>query len=434
MTGIILFIVAFILLMLGIPVAFAFGASAIFATLLDPELGLDIFGLLPYRVYGIMQNFTLMAVPLFIFMGFILEKSKIAENMLESIGELFGDIRGGLAIAIVIVGAILAASTGIVGASVVMMTIISLPIMLKYGYSPKLAGGVIAASGTLGQLIPPSIILIILGAVMNLSVGDLFKAAIIPGVLIVAFYIIYILIISFINPNIAPPIKTNRSKKEVLIKALKSLVAPVLLIIVVLGSIFAGFATPTESAAIGALGAIILTFFYKSFSFELLKYATVESAKITAMIFMILIGATAFSLVFNESGAGDIVTEFFTDSISNKYIFIAITMILIFILGFFIDFIEITFIVIPILLPIVEAFGIDPLWFALLVAINLQTSFLTPPFGFSLFYLKGAAGDKIKTKDLYLGIIPFILIQIVVLLIVLFVPKIVYLMIEYTLC
>lgn len=430
MTGIILFIVAFILLMLGIPVAFAFGASAIFAALFDPNLGLDVFGLLPYRVYGIMQNFTLMAVPLFIFMGFILEKSKIAENMLESIGELFGNIRGGLAIAIVIVGAILAASTGIVGASVVMMTIISLPIMLKYGYSPKLAGGVIAASGTLGQLIPPSIVLIILGAIMNLSVGDLFKAAIIPGILIVVFYIAYILIISFINPNIAPPIKTNRSKKEILIKALKSLVAPLLLIIMVLGSIFAGFATPTESAAIGALGAIILTLFYKSFSFELIRYATVESVKITAMIFMILIGATAFSLVFNESGAGDIVIEFFTDSISNKYIFIAVTMILIFILGFFIDFIEITFIVIPILLPIVEAFEIDPLWFALLIAINLQTSFLTPPFGFSLFYLKGAAGDKIKTKDLYIGVIPFILIQIVVLLIVIFIPKIVYLLIE----
>jgi len=430
MTGIILFIVAFILLMLGIPVAFAFGASAIFAALFDPNLGLDVFGLLPYRVYGIMQNFTLMAVPLFIFMGFILEKSKIAENMLESIGELFGNIRGGLAIAIVIVGAILAASTGIVGASVVMMTIISLPIMLKYGYSPKLAGGVIAASGTLGQLIPPSIVLIILGAIMNLSVGDLFKAAIIPGVLIVVFYIVYILIISFINPNIAPPIKTNRSKKEILIRTLKSLIAPLLLIIMVLGSIFAGFATPTESAAIGALGAIILTLFYKSFSFELIRYATVESVKITAMIFMILIGATAFSLVFNESGAGDIVIEFFTDSISNKYIFIAVTMILIFILGFFIDFIEITFIVIPILLPIVEAFEIDPLWFALLIAINLQTSFLTPPFGFSLFYLKGAAGDKIKTKDLYIGIIPFILIQIVVLLIVIFIPKIVYLLIE----
>ncbi|WP_456479844.1 TRAP transporter large permease [Nautilia sp.] len=430
MTGIILFIVAFILLMVGIPVAFAFGASAIFAALIDPNLGLDVFGLLPYRVYGIMQNFTLMAVPLFIFMGFILEKSKIAENMLESIGELFGPVRGGLAIAIVIVGAILAASTGIVGASVVMMTIISLPIMLKHGYSPRLAGGVIAASGTLGQLIPPSIVLIILGAVMNISVGDLFKAAIIPGLIIVGLYIVYILIVAFLKPEVAPAIKTDKPYSKILFQALKSLVAPFILIAIVLGSIFAGFATPTESAAIGALGSIILTFFYRTFNIELLRYATVETVKITAMIFMILIGATAFSLVFNESGAGDIVTTFFTDSISNQYAFIAITMVLIFILGFFIDFIEITFIVIPILLPIVQEFGIDPLWFALLIAINLQTSFLTPPFGFSLFYLKGAAGDKIHTKDLYLGIIPFILIQILTLLIVVFMPKLVYILVN----
>ena len=430
MTGIILFIVAFILLMVGIPVAFAFGASAIFAALIDPNLGLDVFGLLPYRVYGIMQNFTLMAVPLFIFMGFILEKSKIAENMLESIGELFGPVRGGLAIAIVIVGAILGASTGIVGASVVMMTIISLPIMLKHGYSPRLAGGVIAASGTLGQLIPPSIVLIILGAVMNISVGDLFKAAIIPGLIIVGLYIVYILIVAFLKPEVAPAIKTGKPYSKILFQALKSLVAPFILIAIVLGSIFAGFATPTESAAIGALGSIILTFFYRTFNIELLRYATVETVKITAMIFMILIGATAFSLVFNESGAGDIVTTFFTDSISNQYAFIAITMVLIFILGFFIDFIEITFIVIPILLPIVQEFGIDPLWFALLIAINLQTSFLTPPFGFSLFYLKGAAGDKIHTKDLYLGIIPFILIQILTLLIVVFMPKLVYILVN----
>ncbi len=416
--------------MVGIPVGFAFGASAVFAALIDPNLGLDVFGLLPYRIYGIMQNFTLMAVPLFIFMGFILEKSKIAENMLESIGELFGEIRGGLAIAIVIVGAILAASTGIVGASVVMMTIISLPIMLKHGYSPRLAGGVIAASGTLGQLIPPSIVLIILGAVMNISVGDLFKAAIIPGLIIVGFYILYILIIAFIKPQMAPAIQSDKHYSQILSKALKSLIAPFVLILVVLGSIFAGFATPTESAAVGALGSIVLTLFYRTFNMELLRYASVETVKITAMIFMILIGATAFSLVFNESGAGDIVTEFFTDSISNKYIFIAITMVLIFILGFFIDFIEITFIVIPILLPIVQAFDIDPLWFALLIAINLQTSFLTPPFGFSLFYLKGAAGNKIRTKDLYIGIIPFILIQLLTLLIVMFAPKLVYITIN----
>ena len=430
MTGIILFIAAFILLMIGVPVAFAFGGSAIIAALLDPNIGLDVFGLLPYRIYGIMQNFTLMAVPLFIFMGFILEKSKIAENMLESIGKLFGPVRGGLAIAIVIVGAILAASTGIVGASVVMMTIISLPIMLRHNYSPKLASGVIAASGTLGQLIPPSIVLIILGAVMQISVGDLFKAAVIPGLIIVFLYIAYILIIAFLKPEIAPAIKSDEPYSKVLIQAAKSLIAPFILIFLVLGSIFAGFATPTESAAIGALGSIILTIFYRTFSIELLRYATVETVKITSMIFMILIGATAFSLVFNESGAGDMVTTFFTDDISNKYAFIAITMGLIFILGFFIDFIEITFIVIPILIPIVEAFGIDPLWFALLIAINLQTSFLTPPFGFSLFYLKGAAGDKIDTKDLYLGIIPFILIQLLTLLIVMFVPKLVYIMVK----
>jgi len=430
MTGIILFVVAFILLMLGVPVAFAFGGSAIIAAFLDPNLGLDVFGLLPFRIYGIMQNFTLMAVPLFIFMGFILEKSKIAENMLESIGKLFGPVRGGLAIAIVIVGAILAASTGIVGASVVMMTVISLPIMLKHHYSPRLASGVIAASGTLGQLIPPSIVLIILGAVMQISVGDLFKAAVIPGLIIVAFYIIYVLIIAFLKPEIAPAIKSDEPYSKVLIQAAKSLIAPFILIFLVLGSIFAGFATPTESAAVGAFGSIILAIVYRSFNLELLKYSIVETVKITSMIFMILIGATAFSLVFNESGAGDMVTQFFTDDISNKYIFIAITMGLIFILGFFIDFIEITFIVIPILIPIVEAFGIDPLWFALLIAINLQTSFLTPPFGFSLFYLKGAAGDKIDTKDLYLGIIPFILIQLLVLLIVIFVPKLVYILVN----
>ena len=430
MTGIILFVIAFILLMLGVPVAFAFGGSAIIAAFLDPNVGLDVFGLLPYRIYGIMQNFTLMAVPLFIFMGFILEKSKIAENMLESIGELFGSIRGGLAIAIVIVGAILAASTGIVGASVVMMTIISLPVMLRHKYSPKLASGVIAASGTLGQLIPPSIVLIILGAVMQISVGDLFKAAVIPGLIIVALYIIYILIIAFIKPDIAPAIKSSEPYSKILIKAAKSLIAPALLILLVLGSIFAGFATPTESAAIGALGSIILTFFYRSFNLKLIRYATVETVKITSMIFMILIGATAFSLVFNESGAGDMVTEFFTTSISNQYAFIAITMLVIFILGFFVDFIEITFIVIPILIPIIQAFNIDPLWFALLIAINLQTSFLTPPFGFSLFYLKGAAGDRIDTKDLYIGIIPFILIQLLTLLIVIFFPKLVYIMVK----
>ncbi len=430
MTGIILFVVAFILLMVGVPVAFAFGGSAIFAAFIDPNIGLNVFGLLPYRIYGIMHNFTLMAVPLFIFMGFILEKSKIAENMLESIGKLFGGIRGGLAIAIVIVGAILAASTGIVGASVVMMTVISLPVMLRHNYSPRLASGVIAASGTLGQIIPPSIVLIVLGAVMQISVGDLFKAALIPGFLIVFFYIVYILIIAFLKPEVAPAIKSDEPYSKILIQAAKSLVAPIILIVLVLGSIFAGVATPTESAAVGAFGSVILTMFYRTFSFKLIRYACVETVKITSMIFMILIGAKAFSLVFNESGAGDIITHFFTSSVSSKYAFVAITMALIFFLGFFVDFIEICFIVIPILIPIIHAFNINMLWFAILIAINLQTSFLTPPFGFSLFYLKGAAGDRINTKDLYIGIIPFIFIQLLVLIIVVAFPKFVTILVN----
>jgi len=423
MTGIILFVVAFILLLLGVPVAFAFGGSAIFAALLDPNLGIEVFGLLPYRVYGIMQNFNLMAVPLFILMGFLLEKSGIAEEMLVSLGKLFGRVRGGLAIAIVLVGAILAASTGIVGASVVMMTVISLPIMLKYNYSPRLASGVIAASGTLGQLIPPSIVLIILGFMMNISVGDLFRSAVVPGVIVVTLYILYILIISFLKPEVAPPIPTDEPYSQVLLQAVKSLLAPMALIVMVLGSIFAGFATPTESAGVGVVGAILLTLIYRTFSWNLLIYALRESVKITSMIFTILIGATAFSLVFNESGAGEIVTNFFTSNISSKEVFVLVSMAIIFLLGFFIDFIEISFIVIPILMPIAQEFGVDPLWFAILIAINLQTSFLTPPFGFSLFYLKGTAGDKIATSDLYKGIIPFIILQLITLLIVFFFPK-----------
>jgi len=427
MSGLILFGVAFLLLIVGIPVAFAFGGSALFTALINPDLGIEVFGLLPYRIFGIMQNFNLLAVPLFILMGFILEKSKIAENMLISIGKLFGPVRGGLAIAIVLVGAILAASTGIVGASVVMMTIISLPIMLRYHYSPRLASGVIAASGTLGQLIPPSIVLIILGYMMNISVGDLFKSAVGPGLMVVTLYIGYILIFTLLKPEVAPPIPRDESYFQVAISALKSLIAPFLLIGLVLGSIFAGVATPTESAAVGVVGALLLTLFYRTFSWELLRYALRESVKITSMIFTILIGATAFSLVFNESGAGDIVTNFFTDHIGSKWAFVGIAMAIIFLLGFFIDFIEISFIIIPILMPIAEHYNIDPLWFAILIAINLQTSFLTPPFGFSLFYLKGTAGDKIKTGDLYWGIIPFIGLQLITLILVALFPKILHL-------
>lgn len=421
-----MFIAALVLLMIGFPVAFAFGSSALFVALLTPDVGIDIFRLMPYRIYGIMQNFTLLAVPLFIFMGLILEKSKIAEALLINIGKLFGNVRGGLAISTVLVGAILAASTGIVGASVVMMGIISLPIMMRYGYSKSLASGTIAASGTLGQIIPPSIVLIILGDVMSVSVGDLFRAALGPSLLLVSLYILYILIISYLNPEIAPTI-TNQSedRKTVIIQALISIVPPLLLITLVLGSIFAGVATPTESAAFGSVGAILLMLTNGTFTFSNIKVSALETVKLTSMIFMILIGATAFSLVFNEVGGGDLILEFFENDIADAWTFIAIAMLAIFILGFFVDFLEICFIVIPILLPIVEVFDIDPIWFAILVAMNLQASFLTPPFGFALFYLKGSAGDLVSAKDIYKGVLPFIVLQVVTLVIIIMFPEIV---------
>ena len=422
-----MFTLALVLLMVGFPVAFVFAGVALFFALISDEVGLDVLEMLPYRVYGIMGNVTLMAVPLFIFMGLILEKSKMAEGLLLSMGKLFGSLRGGLAISVVLVGAILAASTGIVGASVVMMSLIALPLMLKHGYSPALASGSIAASGTLGQLIPPSIVLIILGDQMHLSVGDLFRAAIVPGVLLIVLYILYILIISHFNKEIAPAIISHEPYSKVLKEAIKEIIPPLLLIGVVLGSIFAGIASPSESAAIGVVGAIILAISKKTFSYEMLRDAAIETVKLTAMIFMILIGATAFSLVFNELGGGDMALNFFAEDLSSKWMFIFIAMLVIFLLGFFIDFIEIAFVVVPILVPIVSSFGIDPIWFAILIAMNLQASFLTPPFGFALFYLKGAAGDRVSTKSIYKGVIPFIGLQLLALLIIILFPNLIYL-------
>jgi len=427
MIGIYMFITALILLLIGFPVAFAFGSAAIFVAYFTPDIGIDVFNLLPFRIYGIMQNFNLIAVPLFIFMGLILEKSKIAEAMLVSVGKLFGSVRGGLAISTVLVGAVLAASTGIVGASVVMMSVISLPIMIKHGYSKSLAAGTIAASGTLGQIVPPSIVLIILGDVMSVDVGSLFRAALAPALLLIGLYVLYILITSYFNPLIAPAIKQeNANKTTIMIEAIKAITPPAILIMLVLGTIFMGVATPTESAAFGAVGAIILTLLNRSFSFKILSYGTMETVKMTSMIFMILIGATAFSLVFNESGGADIVLEFFSEDIANKWTFIAIAMIAIFILGFFVDFLEITFIIIPILVPILAVFHIDPLWFAILVAINLQASFLTPPFGFALFYLKGSAGDMVSTGDIYRGVLPFIGLQVLAIIIMILFPSLVH--------
>ncbi|MBN2249570.1 MAG: TRAP transporter large permease subunit [Campylobacterales bacterium] len=416
------------LLMTGFQVAFVFAGVALFFALITDELGLHVLEMLPYRTYGIMGNVTLMAVPLFIFMGLILERSRMAEGLLISMGKLFGRVRGGLAISVVLVGAILAASTGIVGASVVMMSLIALPLMLKQNYSPALASGSIAASGTLGQLIPPSVVLIILGDQMHLSVGDLFKAAVVPGLILIGLYILYILIVSFLKKEVAPAIVSEEPYNEVLKDAIREIIPPLLLIGVVLGSIFAGIASPSESAAIGVLGAVLLAIGKKSFSLEMLRYAAIETVKLTAMIFMILIGATAFSLVFGELGGGEMAMEFFAGEQGDQWMFILIAMVVIFLLGFFIDFIEIAFVVVPILVPIVASFGIDPVWFAILIAMNLQASFLTPPFGFALFYLKGAAGDKISTGAIYKGVVPFILLQLIALLIIVLFPDLIYLL------
>lgn len=424
MIALIMFLVALTLLLFGIPVAFAFGGVAMIFAFLIPELGFEVFNILPFRIYGIMSNATLMAVPLFIMMGLILEKSGMAEKLLISMSSIFKGVRGGLGVSVVLVGAILAASTGIVSASVVMMSVIALPLMLNAGYNKGLASGTIAASGTLGQIIPPSIILIVLGDVMSVSVGELFIGAVLPGLTLVGLYIAYILIRAYINKEDAPAIKTE--EKVSIFELLSAIVPPLLLMISVLGSIFMGIASPTESAAFGVVGGIILSTINKTLNFEMIKYALFETMKLSGMIFMILIGATAFSFVFNELGGTDLILEFFSEDIGDVWIFILVAMLSIFILGFFIDFIEISFIIVPILVPVMNAFGIDPIWFAVLIAMNLQASFLTPPFGLSLFFLKGAAGGRVSTIDIYKGIIPFILLQLLGLSLVMIFPDLVF--------
>lgn len=430
MTGIVMFFAALVLLVLGYPVAFTFGAVALFfgaiaayiELLPDPSIVFvaeeffSMFSMMPFRIYSIMTNTILMAVPLFILMGIILQKSELAERLLESMGILFGKVRGGLAISTVLVGTLLAASTGVVGASVVAMGVISLPVMLKYGYSKRLATGTICAAGTLGQIIPPSIVLIILGDVFQLPVGDLFQAALFPGLALVGCYILYIVTIALINKDIAPEIVVaEEDKKGSVRRALTAIIPPLSLIIMVLGSIFAGIATPTESASVGALGSMVLAALYRKLSLTVVLDSCLETVKITAMVFAILIGATAFSMVFVYTGADYLVEEFMTSLPGEKWGFLILSMISIMLLGFFIDFIEISYIVVPILLPISDAIGINPMWFAILIAMNLQTSFLTPPFGFSLFYLKGVCPPEVQTTDIYKGVVPFIIIQMLVL-------------------
>lgn len=420
-----LFAVIFILLLAGYPVSLTLGGVSFIFGLLT--FGFDFFNLLPLRIWGIVNNFVLIAVPLFIFMGVMLEKSGLAEALLETMAFLFGRIRGGLAISVVVVGALLAASTGIVGATVVTMGLLSLPTMIKRGYDVPLATGTIAASGTLGQIIPPSIVLVLLGSVMNVSVGDMFIAAVLPGVILVSLYLLWIVVQSFLQPKKLPamPVEEVRLfwKSNPASKILHAFLMPLTLVIAVLGSIFAGLASPTEAAALGALGAILLTVAQGKFSRKTLRAVMQETTHLTSMVFIILVGATAFGLVFRGMGGDAYLTQLVLTTDPDPAIFLVIIMLIVFVAGFFIDFIEITFIIIPIIVPLCEHLGINLLWLGILFAMNLQTSFLTPPFGFALFYLKGVAPPTVKTTDIYRGIIPFIVIQLLMLLLLALYPE-----------
>ena len=406
---VLMFLSLMLMLMLGYPVAFTLGAIALLFG--GVFLGFDFFHLLPLRIWGVMTNFTLLAVPLFIFMGIVLDKSGLAEDLLETMGLLFGRLRGGLAVSVVIVGALLAATTGVVGATVVTMGIIALPTMLRRNYSRQLSTGTIAAAGTLGQIIPPSIVLILLGDVMGVPVGRLFIGAVVPGMLLVALFLVYICLYAWFKPEVAPAI-TAETDEHIARKVFLTLLPPLALVVGVLGSIFFGIASPTESAAVGALGALLLAALHGQLSLDRLNEAMRLTTRLTSMVFLILIGATAFGLVFRGMGGDHLVLEVMTNLPGGTLGFLIASMLLIFVLGFFLDFLQICFIVVPILAPIAAGMGVDLLWLAVLIAINLQTSFLTPPFGFSLFYLKAVAPEEIRIQHIYQGIIPFISIQV----------------------
>lgn len=425
--ALVLFGLIFIFILAGFPVAFTLGGLSVIFGLIFFDA--DFFYLVALRIYGTMNNFVLIAVPLFVFMGIMLEKSGLAESLLETMALLFGKFKGGLAIAVVLVGAMLAASTGIVGATVITMGLISLPTMLKRGFSPELATGTIASAGTLGQIIPPSVVLVLLGSVLNVSVGDLFTAAIVPGVALVLCYLAFIVGVALVKPQYAPGMPAAEvaafRKKGVTGAVIKAFVLPLLLIVAVLGSIFAGVASPTEAAAVGAFGATFLTLISGKLSLKVLKEVMSETTHLTTMVFTILIGATAFSLVFRGLGGDRFLIQLIEDSNLSPNTFLFVVMLAVFVAGFFIDFIEIIFIIVPVVAPVFAKLGVDLVWVGILLALNLQTSFLTPPFGFSLFYLKGVAPKHITTGQLYRGIVPFVIIQLIFLFLVVLFPEIV---------
>lgn len=440
--ALILFVAVCLALLIGYPVALTLaGMSLIFAFV---GVFFDVFDAsylisTPNRLFGIVNNTTLIAVPLFVFMGVVLEKSKIAEDLLVTMSALLGRFKSGLGVSVVIVGMLLAASTGIVGATVVTMGLLSLPTMLKRGYSPELASGTICATGTLGQIIPPSIALVLLGDVLSsayqkaqldmgifspdsVSVGDLFVGAIIPGLLLVVFYLLYLWTVSKFSPQ-QVPFKGQVNEHASLASLLLALLPPLVLILCVLGSILFGFATPTEAAGVGAVGALVLAGIKKELSKKNINHVVNETTKVTCMVFLILIGASIFSLVFRGLGGEMLLKEIFTSLPGGAFTAMLVVMFLVFVLGFILDFIEITFVVVPIVAPILITMGIDPVWLGIMIAVNLQTSFLTPPFGFALFYLRGVAPAVVKTTHIYRGVIPFIVIQVILLLIMALWPK-----------
>jgi tripartite ATP-independent transporter DctM subunit len=433
--SLVMFAVVCIVLLFGYPVAYSLAGTALLFA------GLGIFTgnfetaylhALPSRIYGIITNQTLIAVPLFVFMGVVLEKSRVAENLLVAMTQLFGRYRAGLAISVVLVGMLLAASTGIVGATVVTMGLLSLPTMLNKGYSPSFATGTICATGTLGQIIPPSIALVLLGDVLSsayqkaqlnmgifspksVSVGDLFVGAIVPGMLLVVLYLIYVVLVTWLQPHHVPT-EQNSEDRVGVGRLITVLLPPLSLILLVLGSILGGFATPTEAAGVGAMGATVLALSQKQLSLQKLRDVMFSTTKVTAMVFLILIGASIFSLVFRGYGGEEVIADIFSQLPGGAMAAMFLVMLIIFLLGFILDFIEITFVVVPLVAPALLMLGIDPIWLGIMIAVNLQTSFLTPPFGFALFYLRGVAPAEVETMQIYRGVIPFILIQILLLI------------------
>ena len=428
-----MFVGALFLLSLGYPVAFSLGGVAILFGLIG--ISMDIFDpilltAMPQRIFGIMNNFTLLAIPYFIFMGAMLEKSGIAENLLETMGQVFGRVRGGLAIAVVVVGALLAATTGVVAATVVTMGLISLPTMLRYGYSKDLSVGVIAASGTLGQIIPPSIVLVVLADQLGISVGDLFIGSFIPGLLMAGAFVAHVVAISIVRPDLVPSLPPELLAvrgRELLVKVVRVMIPPLVLILLVLGSIFFGVATPTEAGALGALGAVVLALCNRQLSLKSLGQVCDSTLRTTSMVMFILIGSTAFSLVFRGLRGDRFIYDVLTQLPGGQVGFLLVSMLTIFLLGFFIDFFEIAFIVVPLFAPIAQQlYGLSGLvWYGVIIGANMQTSFLTPPFGFALFYLRGVAPKDITTGNIYRGVVPFILLQLAILALIIAFPGLV---------